>query len=64
MEKVNSGENWEMSYLYNRYPEGCPKGCHCVHPADDCACDHCQSRHAYQFVELNGFKDMQTIRLN
>lgn len=55
---------WEITMLYNRHPAGCEKGCHCVHPADDCACDNCQKRHAYKTYQSKILKQYLFYRLN
>jgi len=56
--------HWEIQMLYDRYPNGCGKGYHCVHPADDCACDDCERRHSYRLLKSHIMNKLITIRLN
>jgi hypothetical protein len=55
---------WEIRMIYDRFPDGCAKGCLCVHPADDCGCDDCGYRHAYRTMKSKLSKRQITIRLN
>ena len=55
---------WEIRMLYDRFPDGCAKGCHCVHPADDCGCDDCEYRHCYRRVFCKLIRRLIVIRFN
>lgn len=55
---------WEIKMFYDRFPNGCSQGCHCVHPADDCGCDDCERRHAYAAVRSRSIGIRFIIRFN
>ncbi|WP_316810872.1 hypothetical protein [Pedobacter heparinus] len=63
MKKYNQFD-WEISVLFDRYPNGCGKECYCTSPADDCGCEDCQKRHTYRVYYSPMLKSFKDYRLN